>query len=1401
MKKRKILIPVFFILLFFVIFGISFFIWKTGWEHSSADTNNTVNVSEPINNSNGKIDLFTVHSTFYNYRYDDEIKYGTRTQGSQSSDNKYETPYVTFNNKLNWYYTHDGSGIDVGLYEGNFYWYWKDEITASTKNFRYNWDWCLNTYANFKWAANIANRYGEETDSATYAAACQGIVDDELSGWNSSNILSGTLTNHDKALPFFNKDFLDWTSDASSDTTKKIGAYAEDVGFPFRSAWSSDKGNYYVFDSTKDVVRFNGMESESGKDARHPEYYFGNTANPKLEYYYNDKQIIFSTTDNAADAKPYFFPYNKQETFYRNKTANDNNLDYGFGVRLDIPFYLSKDGMQTEANGGKPMKFNFSGDDDVWVFLDGKLTLDIGGDHGKATGYIDFSYKGEENVAKAVVNEVSYLKDTNNPTSKSHCFETNNTRVGKQEKEIDLTQKEGKHTLTIFYMERGMIESNLYMDFSFVPIPADDAGNASPIQPITPPDISAPSEVKQSNSELTIKNTVVYDNINSQFVEKVKNIVENDGFQYKVQNQGTLAGDIGDSGLAYPSGVLSVRKNREVKSYWSFGERPYARVYFDMTRAKSVEGNNFWDSSKVYTQIENPNKNYALEHYEMIKADYISGRNVFYYDVPLGWKFCFQHSIATSLNKFPYFPNFASLTASEKLNGAVFLVDKVINNGGEGGGDWERSGGKIVSKYDKSDKLKYSDNLPYQTKTTPAPTFVPADSSVYSPVADTAYELTEHFPAPIASDDPNETNILLNSATTTRLTDTSGIVSLLSENSATFYNQFRKGSNMKVVLEENLATISRPNPIGHETGNTYISTFSEGTRGSNEYYYSTSNAKEGDNAEKVTINRNGTFAFNNVNDTDAANDAKTVNITETFTHTVKTGSITLYKKLKGSVKADASYEFTVKFKNIFGVTSEDNKTGNDTQGYGIYPFEYTLYTKENGTYKKSQKTVTDGKISLKADEYAVIDGIPVGTKYKILENATANNATQIVSSVNVSYHATVSGSAVVSGKSGNEVQFEKDKDGAKVCITGIIPTQVTSSNDDIVNGFDEVDVKIVVTNQAGILKIRKKVTGEWTDYKDASYTFIIKAQPDNTSLKGKDYTIYEDNSGGNYGSVDGIVIESGIFGDETTHQIKLKAGQWVEIYDLPLNSSNGYQYTITEEKGYYDLSSLTVKNGTATVNKDGVNPTSVTTAELNSTNPQVDVEFVNRYDNYYIEIEKYVDKLYYTDDEYFYKNASDQVTYQELSNAEQSFIFKVEEYDDSTCSGTASKVFDVTISVTGAAVLPNPVTPNGSSDEYNYKASKRIQATPGKYYKITEDTGWSWKYSLETVLASDNGTRLAKDNAIAKVESKSVILNGYRKGTDSSKPSVPTASFYNKRKNTDVEGDTSFITNIIKKKN
>ena len=128
--------------------------------------------------------------------------------------------------------------------------------------------------------------------------------------------------------------------------------------------------------------------------------------------------------------------------------------DLGFGVKLEIPFTLRKDGLNPDGNA---QTFEFSGDDDLWVYIDDELILDMGGAHAKSTGNINF------NTKKATIDKGAAMSDD---TSVTGSQQEKTFNIGTEEDDVNVP-----HTMTIYYMERGMFESNLHFSFSFDPIP------------------------------------------------------------------------------------------------------------------------------------------------------------------------------------------------------------------------------------------------------------------------------------------------------------------------------------------------------------------------------------------------------------------------------------------------------------------------------------------------------------------------------------------------------------------------------------------------------------------------------------------------------------------------------------------------------------------------------------------------------------------------------------------------------------------------------------------------------------------------------------------------------------------------------------------------------------------
>lgn len=187
------------------------------------------------------------------------------------------------------------------------------------------------------------------------------------------------------------------------------------------------------------------FDSSGGKDNAYIESIDTTNKTANLEYY--DDQKVRSSSKAQG-----FFPYDKAQASATGTTAHD----LGFGMKLEIPFTINQNGTVDGTVGGTPQVFNFSGDDDLWVFIDNKLVLDLGGAHAKTTGSIDFS----DCSVTAVLTQMSDGVSTTRNGGFASWFDNSSANAANT-----------PHTMTIYYTERGMYDSNLKFGFSFHPIP------------------------------------------------------------------------------------------------------------------------------------------------------------------------------------------------------------------------------------------------------------------------------------------------------------------------------------------------------------------------------------------------------------------------------------------------------------------------------------------------------------------------------------------------------------------------------------------------------------------------------------------------------------------------------------------------------------------------------------------------------------------------------------------------------------------------------------------------------------------------------------------------------------------------------------------------------------------
>ncbi len=364
-------------------------------------------------------DTLYVNSTFYDYYTDYELNGNNRDNypGVNGTSYRNWVTYREFDQALSDYYQANASSIPI--YVGHFQpsysdWGYRFSYIASTLNL-YGYD----NYNNF-FSTNNSALDINGTNNKDYARIAKGLVKDTLADGNLVATKEGSI------LPLFNEAFLLGNNSKNA----VIGDVYHNVAFPFKQEDLDNNGvKYWVFDSSKTTLLMI-QDSATG------------------EYHLQDPGKLYENCTNlnsssAPQDKHGFFPFNEGSA---SKSANTYN--YGFGAKLEFNFRLTEDGKVTDKNGNKvPIEFNFSGDDDVWVFIDGKLALDVGGAHSPATGKLDFS------TLTATVSDVKASAGDGGPTK-----ETEFILNGK---------KTAEHTLTMFYMERGMWESNMKVTFNF----------------------------------------------------------------------------------------------------------------------------------------------------------------------------------------------------------------------------------------------------------------------------------------------------------------------------------------------------------------------------------------------------------------------------------------------------------------------------------------------------------------------------------------------------------------------------------------------------------------------------------------------------------------------------------------------------------------------------------------------------------------------------------------------------------------------------------------------------------------------------------------------------------------------------------------------------------------------
>lgn len=993
---------------------------KEAEQHNSKDV---VDINEGTFTRNAS--TLYVNSTFYDYYTDYELNGKNRDDYDQNNPAAgSQRSYVTFrqfDQALSNYYKN--KNVSIPIYTGHFQPDYKENnsqwgnpfsaIAGTLDLYGYN----KNNQSGFMSTNNStldANGKGKYYDSAA-----QGLVANALSENN-------LMTSDNNALePHFNEEFL--TGDNSKHTA--LAKVYKNVSFPFTKQKVDDKGDkndnsgveYWYFDSADTTLAMR-TDKESGsyylKDVGHQDW---------------SKNVNSSSNTSGVSNTYGFFPFNETAA-----KCSASNYNYGFGTKLEFKFRLTEDGQVVGTDGSiHPIKFNFSGDDDVWVYVDGKLALDVGGAHGKVTGQIDFKNK---------IATVSNTKKSQNESSNEGAPTTSSVEIKGSNSD--------EHTLTMFYMERGMWESNMKVSFNF------------------------PDE-----NEFAVEKKVDTTGVNTDLFPA--SLFEDASvFPFTIQNQAThyapKATESSDakSPKTY-NDSFSAEKLSKTSSQNTFETKD------EMAGQKNVV---YWKAIRDDAEGEYVNKRFGIIQPAKGETFDASDTNAFlqfkmyydYQDIPglTSTYLELEDSLGRKIGGY----------LSGKTYGNSSLVQKKWNTIQV---DLSKLQGDKTFDYSKIKNIKFNYNFErdiYLDDFIFIPSVVAAaktgfvtqqqDIPDYGSATSGTLKYPEGAQYTLSKKDGSSKLYRI---------DSDGIFALADGETATFSDQFRRGSYIAVsedvdssvfdttwTLYENGQavstmgtgdTVENENPIP-SVQNVKSNTirdgrkekYNSGSNGnnvkiSNKGYTTTGYAKNQDS--KKTENKN-TIVFRSYADPD--NQTTMTKLKATFVNKVKTGKIEIWKgTAEGSDKLTDEYTFRVEFSNVADLSLESKKIVK----------EYTI----------------------KAGESVTIEGIPAGTDYRISEINSKDGST--LESVIVK----------------NNNTFDAGYDPVTKVVSGKVIASSDMKGDGIGNPDTSSDATIITFNNTLKPTINLNLTKEWknTEGKGITLPDSIKIRLQRSSDAGKSW--------------------------------------------------------------------------------------------------------------------------------------------------------------------------------------------------------------------------------------------------------------------------------------------------------
>ena len=386
-----------------------------------------------------------VNAVLYNYRSNNQVSKNDNTypntipfQGTYGSLTKKE--FSEYNTQVSqWYknsYSANGIYIDddytskatessvnaTPLYQGNFR---RGNATSDHGNSG-TLDSGVTDIYKFVSVANGANRYSYSQNNSQFdstTAVALNLVD--------ANMHNNTITQNGVELPQFSDKFMNSAYGKSGGQSVQ---WKHEIKFPFDTLKTANGNTRYIYDAS---LLNNNRYYVEGNDTLQ--------SGPSVEGY--------------SSGHYGYFPFNPINLGDAGKLSK-NQITNSFGTRFDVEFVMPKGGMMN----GEQLTFDFQGDDDVWVYVDGVLVLDMGGSHNNAQGSINFATKQSTITSGYYNGDYASVGSANLSSAGDNVPVTTTDKTTPFSDALVLTENK-KHTLTVFYLERGEFDSNFEMSF------------------------------------------------------------------------------------------------------------------------------------------------------------------------------------------------------------------------------------------------------------------------------------------------------------------------------------------------------------------------------------------------------------------------------------------------------------------------------------------------------------------------------------------------------------------------------------------------------------------------------------------------------------------------------------------------------------------------------------------------------------------------------------------------------------------------------------------------------------------------------------------------------------------------------------------------------------------------